>query len=85
MACKFYIPYTESITDLLKKGIQEAREFNGVFNANEQFGDFKIPAFNSFFTGRYLVNETTIEVIISDKPFIVPCVLIEKFLKTHIK
>ena len=74
-----------NINDLLATGIQEAVKFNGRFEGDANIGDFDIQTLGGTFSGRYVVKENVIEVIISKKPFLIPCAAIESFLKANIK
>lgn len=85
MNCKFTIPYTMNIYELMELGIKEASDHEGHFNGNINSGDFNIAALGGRFVGYYSVNKNTINVTISSKPFFVPCFAIESFLRLHIR
>jgi hypothetical protein len=85
MACVFNVPYASKIDDLLAKGLRESKNFDGQFEGTAQNGFFSFRALGGTFTGTYKVGETTIEIIIQDKPFLIPCGVIETFIRAHIK
>jgi len=74
-----------NINSLLAMGIEEASAYDGRFNGDTKSGYFNISTLGGNFTGTYIVNANLIEVVFSNKPFFVPCSIIESFLKSHIK
>lgn len=85
MSCKLTIPYSTNITSLLEMGRQEASSYEGQFCGDINGGNFNISALGGIFVGNYVVHEKIIEITISNKPFLIPCIAIESFLKAHIK
>lgn len=81
---KFIIPFTNDINMLLEYGRQQSKAFRGEFNGNIESGNFDFEALGSRFVGSYLVKKKVIEVNISKKPFFIPRVAIDQFLKLHI-
>lgn len=85
MSTKVKIPFTENIDLLYKKALLESQNHEGKFSGNKNNGDFDFKALGGRFTGKYQVSGNLIEVIFTNKPFFVPGVVIETFLKQHIK
>jgi hypothetical protein len=81
---KFIIPFTKDIHRLLKYGRQQSKAYRGEFNGNSERGNFDFEALGSRFVGSYLVKKKVIEINISKKPFFIPRVAIDRFLKLHI-
>lgn len=85
MATILKIPFTENIDLLFKKALQESQNHEGKFAGNKDKGDFDFKALGGRFTGSYRVSGNLIEVIFTNKPFLMPGIVIETFLKQHIK
>ncbi len=84
MGCKLNIDYKGNINELFELGRREASAIGGFVNGNLQSGVFSINALRGTFSGNYSVNANMIEINLDKKPFLIPCVVIEKFLKSNI-
>ncbi|WP_158829327.1 hypothetical protein [Mucilaginibacter lacusdianchii] len=71
MATKLKIPFTENIDLIFKKALQESQNHEGKFSGNKYRGDFDFKALGGRFTGNYQVSGNLIEVIFTNKPFLV--------------
>ena len=85
MATVVKIPFTENIDHLLEKAWKESRNYDGQFTGDNNSGNFDFKALGSRFTGNYKVRGTIIEVVFTNKPFLISSVIIKAFLRQHIK
>jgi len=85
MSCKVTIPYSANINDILEMGRREATAYNCQFSGDTSSGAFNVSALGGVFNGTYIVYEKVIEILFSNKPFFIPCSLIETFLRSHVK
>ena len=83
-ACNFTIPFTKSVTEILEKAKKTVESQGGNFTGDENAGNFDVNIFGNTVVGSYAVNEQSLNIDISDKPFLVPCNMIENFLKSQL-
>lgn len=57
----------------------------GDFTGDTSSGDFNVSVFGNKIVGNYAVSGQTLNINITDKPFMVPCSAIESFLKGQLK
>ena len=79
-ACNFSVPFTKSATDILDKAKQTIESQNGTFTGDEINGSFDVSVFGNTVKGSYTVEGQNLAIEISEKPFLVPCSMIESFL-----
>ena len=84
MGCTFSVNYNGNIKSLLEMGRREALAFNGYLNGDTQSGVFLVNALGGTFSGNYEVFNNTIKFNLERKPFVIPCAVIESFLKSNI-
>ena len=80
-SCTFSVPFTKNASDILSKAKQTVEGQGGTFTGNEQSGNFNVSVFGNTITGAYTVNGQNLDIVITDKPFMVPCSMIESYLK----
>ncbi|RYZ58479.1 MAG: hypothetical protein EOO14_09685 [Chitinophagaceae bacterium] len=85
MACDFSIPFTGSPEEVLAKAKTTVEGQGGNFNGDTNSGDFTVSVFGNKIVGNYSVSGNTLNIAITDKPFMVPCSAIEGFLKGQLK
>lgn len=85
MACEFSIPFTGNPEDVLGKAKSTVQSQGGNFNGDTNNGDFTVSVFGNKIVGNYTVSGNTLNISITDKPFMVPCSAIEGFLKGQLK
>jgi hypothetical protein len=85
MACDFSIPFTGSPEDVLAKAKTTVQSQGGNFTGDTNSGDFTVSVFGNKIVGNYTVSGNTLNISITDKPFMVPCSAIEGFLKGQLK
>ena len=84
-ACNFSISLSKDPVEILDKIKHEFEKQNGSFEGDATIGQFHISVFGNTISGNYLVkNNTTLDITITEKPFLVSCGMIESFLKSKI-
>ena len=56
----------------------------GTFEGDVSGGNFQVSVFGSTIAGSYTVSGNDLNIVIHDKPFLVPCSTIEGFLRNKI-
>lgn len=84
MACKFQLPFSEPAESALQKARAAVESQNGVFNGDSRSGEFELTVFGNFIKGNYTIEGQILHLVVTDKPFFVPCNMIEGFLKKEI-
>lgn len=84
MACSFSLPVNGNPETLLAKARQAVQGQGGTFDGDAQAGSFRIAVFGNAIAGTYVVSGTSMNIIISEKPFLLPCSTIEGFLKAQL-
>lgn len=83
-ACNFTIDFTKSVTEILEKAKKTVESQGGNFTGDENVGNFDVSIFGNTVIGSYAVNGQSLNIDITDKPFLVPCTMIENFLKSQL-
>ena len=83
-ACNFTIPFTKSVSDILQKAKKTVESQGGNFTGDENSGNFDVSIFGNTVVGSYAVIGQELNIDITDKPFLVPCNMIENFLKSQL-
>ena len=84
MACNFSIPFTGSAEQVLNKARSAVQGQGGLFEGDLSGGNFNVSVMGNTIRGSYSVIGQQMNIIISDKPFFVPCGTIEGFLKNQL-
>ncbi len=84
MACNFSIPFTGSAQNVLNKAKSAVQSQGGTFNGDETGGNFSVSVLGNTIAGSYTVTGQNMSIVITDKPFLIPCGTIEGFLKSQI-
>ena len=80
MSCNFNIPFQGDATSIMNKAKSAVESQSGNFTGDTSAGSFDISLFGNRIAGSYTVNGQILEVIIDEKPFMIPCNAIENFL-----
>ena len=83
-ACNFSIPFTKSVTEVLEKAKKTVEAQGGNFSGDENSGNFDVSIFGNTVIGSYVLNGQELNIDITEKPFLVPCNMIENFLKSQL-
>lgn len=84
MACNFNLQFTEPPSAAVGKARAAVESQNGIFNGDETSGNFEVTVFGNTIKGTYTVTGQVLNLVITDKPFFVPCSTIESFLLKQI-
>lgn len=84
MACNFNIPFLGDANTVMNKAKSAVESQGGNFTGDTTAGSFDVSIFGNKIAGSYTVNGQFLEVIISDKPMMIPCNAIENFLSKQI-
>ncbi|MEO8823411.1 MAG: hypothetical protein ABI366_07520 [Ginsengibacter sp.] len=82
--CNISIPFTGSAEAILSRAKAAMENQNGIFNGDENSGEFEVNVFSNIIKGSYSVTGKTLNLVITHKPFFVPCSTIESILKKEI-
>jgi hypothetical protein len=80
-ACNFTVPFTKDTTEILDKAKKTVESQGGSFTGDTNSGNFNVSVFGNTIVGTYVVEGQSLNIDIVDKPFLVPCSMIESFLK----
>ena len=81
--CNFSIPFSGSAQDVFSKAKAAVEKQGGSFNGDAESGNFSIHVFGTI-SGSYTVNGSQLNIVIEDKPMMIPCGAIENVLKSQI-
>ena len=84
MACEFSMPFSGDADTVLAKAKKAVQSQGGNFSGDATSGDFDVSVFGNKMVGTYTVAGQTLNILITDKPFLIPCSTIEGFLKNQI-
>ncbi len=84
MACNFNLNFTEPANVAVGKARAAIESQNGIFNGDSNSGNFEVTVFGNTIKGNYTVTGQILNLVITDKPFFVPCSTIESFLLKQI-
>jgi hypothetical protein len=82
--CNINIPFTDSVSAAIAKAKGAIENQNGTFNGDENSGDFEVSVFGNTIKGSYSVTGKMLNLVITHKPFFVPCSTIESLLLKEI-
>jgi hypothetical protein len=83
-ACNFSIPFTGEATSVLAKAKASVQKQGGQFTGDTNSGQFSVSVFGNEIVGSYTVVESSLNIVIESKPFLLPCGAIEGYLKGQI-
>ncbi|MEO7444466.1 MAG: hypothetical protein ABIT96_01555 [Ferruginibacter sp.] len=83
-ACKFSIDFSGSAAEIMIKARKSIESQGGNLTGDENQGQFNVSVFGNTILGTYQVISQQLEIIIEEKPFLVPCSAIEGFLKSKL-
>ena len=82
--CNFTIPFEGPADKLVIKARFAVESQGGNFTGDTSSGNFEVSVFGSSITGSYTVDQQNFNIIITDKPCLIPCSAIEAFLKNQL-
>lgn len=81
--CNFSIPFSGSAEDVFSKAKAAVEKQGGNFSGDVNSGNFNINVFGTI-SGSYAVSGNQLNIVIEDKPMMIPCSAIENVLKNQI-
>lgn len=81
MSCNFKIPFSGPAEEVLTKAKSTVQSQGGNFSGDTNAGEFDVTVFGNTIKGAYTVAGTELNIVINEKPFLLPCSTIEGFLK----
>lgn len=82
--CNFTLPFNEPPIKAVEKAKTAIENQNGNFIGDEHAGNFEVTIFGNTIKGHYNVTGQILNLVITEKPFFVPCSTIESFLSKQI-
>jgi len=82
--CNISIPFQQPVSVVLAKAKTAIESYNGTFNGDDTSGDFGITVYGNTIKGTYSVTGQVLNLVITHKPFFVPCSTIENLLLKEI-
>ncbi len=83
-ACNFSFPITGDPQAVLGRARSAVQGQGGTFNGDTDNGSFHLSVFGSTIAGSYTVAGGQMNIVIDDKPFLLPCSTIEGYLKSQL-
>jgi hypothetical protein len=83
-ACNFSVNFTKPVGEILEKAKQTVESQQGTFTGDDKEGRFDVSVFGNTIVGTYIVVAQVLNIDIIDKPFMVPCSMIESFLTSKL-
>ena len=82
--CNISIPFQRPVAVVISKAKAAIESYNGTFNGDDTSGDFGITVYGNTVKGTYAVAGQVMNLVITHKPFFVPCSTIENLLLKEI-
>lgn len=82
--CNFNLPFGGPANIAVDKARAAVQSQNGIFTGDENSGFFEVTIFGNTIKGNYSVAGQILNLVITEKPFFVPCATIENFLLKQI-
>ena len=79
--CNISIPFSGSAETILGKAKKFIESQSGTLTGDTLHGDFDLSVFGNSIAGSYTTEGQNLNLIITDKPMMVPCSMIESMLK----
>jgi hypothetical protein len=83
-ACNFNIAFSGSPEEVFQKAKKSVESQGGTFTGDTNGGSFELSIFGNAISGGYTVSGSELNVVIEEKPFLVPCSMIESFLQKQL-
>lgn len=78
--CSFQIPFSVTADELVEKANNAIVKAGGTFTGNNTSGKYSVATKIGEIAGTYIINSQTATFTITDKPFFVPCNMIQERL-----
>jgi hypothetical protein len=84
MACRFTTKATKNINDTFNSALKEIPNYKVAFDGTSNGGKFSLNLFGGQITGSFTVVGNLVEWDFVEKPFILPCKVIQTFIQNYI-
>ena len=81
--CNFSISFSGTAEQVYNKAKAAVEKQGGSFSGNADSGSFSINVFGAI-SGSYSISGNQLNIVIEDKPMMIPCGAIENVLKSQI-
>lgn len=81
--CNFSISFSGTAEEVYNKAKAAVQKQGGTFTGDANSGNFSINVFGTI-SGSYMVSGNQLNIVIEDKPMMIPCGAIENVLKSQI-
>ena len=82
--CNFNIPFSTPAFEIIAKAKSAIENQKGMFNGDETSGEFHVSVIGNNIKGNYTITGQVMNLVITQKPFFVPCSTIENLLLKEI-
>jgi len=83
-SCNIIIETKEDFTKLFSRALIEGEKYNAQINGDSTCGGFKVKALGSIYKGNYSTLGNRLSITITQKPFYIPCSVIEGLIKNFL-
>lgn len=78
--CNINIPFTQPASELINSLRTKVQTQGGTFSGDETSGTISVPLLGSKIAGTYTISGQQVNIVITDKPFLVSCNQIQGYL-----
>ena len=82
--CTFTVPFNGDAEIILGKARRLVEKQGGLFDGDINSGSFSLSVFGNSIAGSYSVSGNELSMVVSEKPFMVPCSMIENMLRSEL-
>lgn len=82
--CNFSIPFSGDSQQVINKARAAVQGQGGTLSGDDNSGQFQVSVFGSTIAGQYAVVGNELQIQVTDKPFMIPCSIIEGFLSKQL-
>lgn len=82
--CNFSVNFNTPAFQIIAKAKSAIENQNGIFMGDEKAGQFQVSVIGNTIKGNYTITGQVMNLVITQKPFFVPCSTIENLLMKEI-
>ena len=82
--CTFTVPFSGDAAGIVAKAKHAVEQQEGSFTGDSKAGSFHLSVLGNTIAGSYTVEGQLLSLLITEKPFFVPCSTIENMLKSKL-
>lgn len=83
-ACTFMVSFSGEASSIISKAKNAIEKQEGTFSGDDKSGSFHLSVLSNTIAGSYTVEGQQLSLVITEKPFFVPCSTIESLLKSKL-